>query len=172
LDRQENSILKGGDVAEELKRDKLLRELEIVRQLDEDGLLRPEKAVAWARQHRESALYKHIDNENGWNDKIAAEKFRVELMRQVIRVVVTQIEHVPVLVRAFISVPSDRTHGGGYRPIAEALARSRQEIVNEAVKELTGLKGRYTHVPELDPLWKKVEEVARGFQAAADSDAA
>lgn len=148
-----------------LKKEVILRELEEVRALSEDGLLHPEKAVAWARQHRESEIYKHLE----WNDGLAAEQYRVEQVRQVIRVVVINSSETDQTVRAYISTPTDRVTGGGYRQMNDALMRARQELINEALKTLENFGNRYAHLPELDTLFSRISEGVREFRISSRS---
>ena len=96
-------------------REKLAAELEIIRGMDKDGLLHPESVVAWARNNKESALY----NELEWDDTAAAEAYRVAQVRQIVRVIVRNApgnDGIDRRTRVYVSVPSDRLHGGGYRP--------------------------------------------------------
>lgn len=144
-----------------LKREQLKTELEEIRGMSDDGLLHPEKAVLWARQHKKSQLYANLE----WNDTAAAEKYRIDQVRQIIRVIVLPSDQTEQLVRAYVSLPSDREHGGGYRTIQDGLTRARQELVNEALKELRNFSNRYTHLPELGPVFKSVEGLVDGFFA-------
>jgi len=68
-------------------------------------------------------------------------------------------------IRAYVSQPSDRQNGGGYRPTQDALAAARQELVNEALNVLTSTRTRFTHLPELDPLFARVDEVVLRWRA-------
>lgn len=151
--------MKGENVDDPLKRELLLAELEEVRSLAEDGLLRPENVVAWARQHHESQLFQHLN----WDDTDAAEKYRVDQVRQLIRVVIVQSEVVDRKVRAFVSTPADRSHGGGYRPVDDALRRARQDLVNDALKSLVRMRNRFTHLPELASVFDAVDKAVKDY---------
>ena len=144
-------------MSEVSKTEQIRTELEEVRKLSEDRLLHPEKAVAWARQNKDSALYSSLE----WNDAEAAEQYRIEQVRQLIRVVVIPSTETGRKIRAYISHPSDRVNDGGYRRVEESLALARQELVAEAIKTVCTLRNRYTHLPELDEMFFEIEKIAR-----------
>lgn len=154
-------------MGEPLKREKLTEEFEAIRSLDKDGLLRPEVAVLWARQNPDSELHRKLE----WDDSEAAEQWRVDQVRQLIRVIVVPSSETGQHVRAYVSQPSDRVHGGGYRPISESLAKARQELVNEALATVKRLRNQFAHLPELDPLFTAIEhdvdEYLRGHSLQA-----
>jgi len=145
----------------QLKSEQLISELEKVRKLSKDGLLHPEKALAWARNNKGSALYKEIE----WDDSKAAEAYRIEQVRNIIRVVVLPSEEVEEQkVRVYVSLPSDRVHGGGYRETRQALIKARQEMIDEALNTVLTLHVRFNHLPELSPLFEQIEEVVKGYR--------
>jgi hypothetical protein len=147
----------------ELLREKLREELEKVREASPDRKLHAEKAVEWAKTHRRSTLAGLLE----WDQAKAADAYRVEQVRHIIRVVVITPPEMPRTVRAYVSMASDRTHGGGYRPTAEALARGRQELVNEALMVLRRLRDRFTHLPELDPLFTNVARLVDEYEGTS-----
>lgn len=150
-------------MSEQSVNDLLRQEFEQVRALSNDGRLHPEKAVAWARQHKRSALHARLE----WDDTVAAEAWRVEQVRGLIRVVVEAVPPSARPVRVYVSRPSDRAHGGGYQTTAEALAAARAELVNEALNTLVRLRDRYTHLPELGPLFDGVDRLVADHRTAA-----
>ena len=80
-----------------------------------DGLLSPPGVVESARDPS-SPLHAHFD----WDDTEAAEKWRHEQARQLIRSVkITISDASPVSVRAYVSLPVDRQSGAGYRRFEE-----------------------------------------------------
>lgn len=147
---------------EKLDREKIHAELEAVRAADSDGVLYPKAVVAWARDNPDSVLHSQIE----WDDTKAAEEYRADQVRQIIRVVVVQSAETAGMIRAYVSQPSDRVHGGGYRTIAESLAKARQELVNEALAKLTTMENSFGHLPELSPLFEGIRRLAKDFAQA------
>lgn len=145
-----------------LDREKLAEEFEIIRKASKDGLLHPEKAVSWARNNRNSELHRHLE----WDDSAAAERFREDQIRGLIRVVIKPSNETGKSVRAYISRPSDRITGGGYAPVEAALAKARLELINEATRSISMMKSRYTHLPELDTLFVEIDATIARFTEA------
>jgi hypothetical protein len=81
--------------------------------------------VLQAAQDENNILHRHFE----WDDTEAAKQFRREQARSLIqRCKITVLDSTPTHVRAFISLPSDREAGGGYRMTANVLG-------NEDMKE-------------------------------------
>jgi hypothetical protein len=81
--------------------------------------------VLQAAQDEDNILHRHFE----WDDSEAAKQFRREQARSLIqRCKITVLDSTPTHVRAFISLPSDREAGGGYRMTANVLG-------NEDMKE-------------------------------------
>ena len=81
--------------------------------------------VLQAAQDENNILHRHFE----WDDSEAAKQFRREQARSLIqRCKITILDSTPTHVRAFISLPSDREAGGGYRMTANVLG-------NEDMKE-------------------------------------
>jgi hypothetical protein len=75
------------------------------------GLLKVDMVVDAARNPR-SPLHSHFE----WDDTVAAEQYRREQARYLIQKCNITIEsREAVVVRAFVSLPSDRSGAGGYR---------------------------------------------------------
>lgn len=82
------------------------------------GVLRVDDVLEEARQEG-SILHKHFE----WNNDKAAEQYRRDQARALIqRCKITLVDNTPVQVRAFVSLPSDRDAGGGYRLTAEVVS--------------------------------------------------
>ncbi len=63
-----------------------------------------------------SPLHRHFE----WDDTEAAEQYRRQQARALIqRCRIQLVETEPVQIRAFVSLPTDRENGGGYRLITE-----------------------------------------------------
>lgn len=81
--------------------------------------------VLQAAQDEDNILHRHFE----WDDTEAAKQFRREQARSLIqKCKITILDSTPTHVRAFISLPSDREAGGGYRMVANVLG-------NEDMKE-------------------------------------
>jgi len=129
-------------------------ELEVIRKSSR-GILRPKSVVDWARKHEDSALHNSFD----WDDNEAAEKWRLEQARRIIRVSVITVERnsKPFRVRAYTMLKSD---GSGYRATADVV--SDKELLADALAqmqdEIDGWKRRYAHLRDLAPLLLSMEQ--------------
>lgn len=66
-----------------------------------------------------SILHKHFE----WNDDKAADQYRRDQARSLIqKCKITMIDASPVQIRAFVSLPSDRESGGGYRLTSDVVS--------------------------------------------------
>lgn len=135
-------------------------ELEQLAGAAEGGLLKPEQVVSFARANPQSALHSHFE----WNDSEAAEKYRLDQARTIIRAQVTVSRVAAVRCRAFVSVPSDRESGGGYRRTDTVLQSDRRsQLIECACKELTGFRTRYAYLPEMGPLFDRINAVVSEY---------
>ena len=74
--------------------------------------------VLRAAQDESNILHRYFE----WDDTEAAKQYRREQARSLIqRCKITVLDSTPTHVRAFISLPSDRETGGGYRMVAEVM---------------------------------------------------
>lgn len=65
-----------------------------------------------------SVLHKHFE----WDDSEAADLYRRQQARTLIQKCKIQlVETEPVMIRAFVSLPTDRVNGGGYRLMSEVV---------------------------------------------------
>ncbi len=126
------------------------------------GLLRPEDVLKEARKVK-SPLHGEFP-EDAWSDKKAARQYRLQCARDVITRVKIEIipaeGAIPVLVRAYTSLASDRLEGGGYRPTVAVLddATQRAEMVRTAWQELQALRRKYAHLSELVAVFDQLEQ--------------
>ena len=82
-----------------------------------NGVLKVEDVLREARDET-SILHRHFE----WDDSEAAEQYRKQQARALIqRCKISLVETDPVRVRAFVSLPTDRENGGGYRLTSEVL---------------------------------------------------
>lgn len=122
-----------------------------------NGLIVPTEAVNWARENEESLLHSKLE----WDDEIAGEKYRVEQVRQLIAVHITDAEGS----RAAISLSIDR-RSGGYRLLDDMKARPdlRQIMLEDALAEFNRMQAKYQRVRELERVWAAVSTVASEHQ--------
>lgn len=81
------------------------------------GVLRVDDVLQEA-QDESSILHKHFE----WDDTEAAAQYRKHQARALIaRCKITMVETSPVEIRAFVSLPTDREAGGGYRLTSEVV---------------------------------------------------
>lgn len=131
-----------------------------------DGLLYAPMVVDWARSHPDSALHKSLE----WNDTRAAQEYRIQQVRQLIRVHVIAEDGAPQLV----SLTFDRKQNGGYRAVDDVLKnRDLSDIMlKDALDELTRIQTKYQRVQQLTGVWREVEKIRRrGRRAVSDQKA-
>lgn len=69
-------------------------------------------------QDENSILHKHFE----WDDSEAADQYRKQQARALIqRCKIQMVESEPLEIRAFVSLPTDRSNGGGYRLTSEVV---------------------------------------------------
>jgi ParB-like chromosome segregation protein Spo0J len=86
--------------------------------LQNGGVLKVEDVLQEA-QDEGSILHRHFE----WDDTEAAVQYRKQQARTLIaRCRITLVETEPVQIRAFVSLPTDREAGGGYRLTSEVVS--------------------------------------------------
>jgi hypothetical protein len=139
---------------------------ELLQLREKDGLIRPSKAVSWARNHPESELHKRIE----WDDRKAAHEHRLEQVRKLIRVFVIYDDKPE---RATISLSSDRSSkDGGYRD-ADVVLNTRQFrdiAIRDALTDVKRWRERHRALTELSPIFRAVDLflAAESLAEAAD----
>jgi hypothetical protein len=142
----------------------LREEMEAVRRRDQDGLLRPAAVVEYARANPQSVAHGLFE----WDDAAAAAAHRLNQARGLIRsVTVVELTRERRVIRAYVSVATDRVSGGGYRPTSQAqqVAAYRHQLVEEALRKVERLQTSYAHLPELNPMFAEINEVVLRFRA-------
>jgi hypothetical protein len=138
----------------------ILQELERIRQRNEHHLLMPAEVVHFARDEQTS-----LHSQFEWDDSLAADRWRVEQARGVIRVAITIIGkgENQVSVPLYISLSSDRDAGGGYRAMHEILDDEtlQQQMLADALRELQTFQQKYQRLQTLNPIWTAMEEVIK-----------
>lgn len=131
------------------------------------GLLKPEAIVDWAAANPQSALYQEFT----WDNDEAARKQRISEARNLIRVWVITLPNKPRKIRCRISVPTDRTLGGGYRDTQAVLNNpvQRTAMLHGALQEIRNLKNRFNYLEEMKPLFREIEDAVDRFEDAIGS---
>ncbi len=140
-------------------RTRIASEIEALREAD--GKIRPAPLVAWAKKHHDSALHKCFE----WSDSAAADLYRIEQARKLIRVVIV---HDVTEERKTVSLRIDRINGGGYRKLDEVVASLdlRPRLVSDALGELCSLRRKYSYLGELASIWAAIDEFIEEREAA------
>lgn len=124
------------------------------------GTLQPRTVVHAARDEA-SPLHSSFE----WNDSDAAEQWRLQQARMLIRAVVVYEEtgkgkQIPC--RVFVSLTPDRKNGGeGYRLSATVLsdAAQRSQLLTDARADMHRFKERYRTLSELAEVFTAMEHV-------------
>lgn len=118
-----------------------------------DGKLRPEDVVADAR-HEDSPTHALFE----WNDRRAAEAYRLDQARYVIRSVVVVMEERTSPMRAFVPVVHDGDDERAYTSIQVAIREPalREQVLEAARRDLESWRRRYS---EFDALVAYVQQV-------------
>jgi hypothetical protein len=145
-----------GTVGKDFKlADNMQLELQRIMDKNPDGLLKTEEIVDAARDE-DSPLHPYFN----WDDKDAADRFRLEQAKQLVNHFTIYSEDLEVQVKAFSSLDSDRILGGGYRWAANVMEKKdlRAEMIRTVLLELTRIQNRYKEVEELSNVWNAIEE--------------
>jgi hypothetical protein len=124
-----------------------------------DGVLQPEAVVEFAK-NKKTALH----NRFTWDDGEAAKQYRIWQARMVINTTVTIIDQANEPVQAWVSLPDDRTKGGGgYRALVTVLSdeSGRRALLAEAMRVLTGAQAKYSRLAELAPVFEALDGVRK-----------
>ena len=106
--------------------------------LQNGGVLKVEDVLIEARDES-SPLHKHFE----WDDSEAAEQYRRQQARALIqKCKITLIDSQPVEIRAFVSLPTDRENGGGYRLTSEVMGDERMKA--ELLRDIQLTIARWT----------------------------
>lgn len=124
-----------------------------------DGALTP-RAVVDAARHPDAPLHSWFQ----WDDGKAAEAYRIEQARRVIRVAVVTVPSLSNKpMRQFVSVSSHRHDGQGSYVAVVDLIKDRdayEQARRDALDELLRLHARFRHIVELAPVWGAISEAA------------
>lgn len=131
----------------------LREELERIR-LKNNGVLKPEAVVEEAKDEK-SPLHKYFT----WDDSVAAHQWRLEQARRLIRAVVTIVDdHKPVIVRAYVSLTTDRGKDS-YRAIRDVLAMEqyREQLLKDAFRDMEVFRRKYAVLTELAGVFAAID---------------
>jgi len=138
--------------------DDVTQELEEIRSRY-GGILRAEDVVEFARDET-TCLHSHFE----WDDTEAAEQYRLEQARRVIRLRVTVAKNLgsdrPVPM--YVSLTTDRAQpGGGYRTFVDVMSSEelKAELLRQALSEFKRVRSRYNELRELAPIFAAIEQV-------------
>jgi hypothetical protein len=123
-----------------------------------DGHLTPSCVVDDSRPE-EAPLHPCFE----WDDEVAAEKYRVEEARRLIRNVYIEVENeegreTPVLHHVHVTLPDV---GPCYVTTARAMSEDdlREQVVSDALNAFEALGRRYQHIQEIEPILTAVERI-------------
>lgn len=124
-----------------------------------NGRLESEMVVDAARE-KDAPLHDAFE----WNDFVAADKYRLEQAKYLIRsieIVIERPEAEPVPVRAFVSVQRDEDRS--YTSVGHALSDPdlRQQVLGQAWRELEAWRHRHAELVEFAKVFATIDE-ARG----------
>lgn len=127
--------------------------------LQTEGVITARRVVEEARPE-DSPLHPIFE----WDDSVAAEDFRRNQARNLVRSlrVVIKQDHTetPKEILAFVRVHQVR--GGGYIPTVKAMSEpdSRQQVLTDALRSLQAWRRRYDHLRELETIFAVVDRLA------------
>lgn len=133
-------------------------------------VLLAEDVLEFARDPK-TALHRHFT----WDDTEAANLWRLQQARNIIRVSIQFSADAPRVFRPLVNLVKDPTVPGAYRNAADVYSASeeaRRRLVKEAIRDMQRLKLRYGAVAELAPVFAALEEVERPGLSSAPTSAA
>jgi len=130
-------------------------QLEELRRIERDhgGTIYPTDVVAFARNPK-TALHSAFL----WNDTAAAEQYRLEQARRLLRVIVEHTPHTAEPIRAFVALKSERYVDGGYRhmPTLMRSEEGRAAVLETALWELDAFRQKYRAIKELAVVFEAI----------------
>jgi hypothetical protein len=139
------------------------QELELIRKRHH-GILRPADVVDFARDPQ-TALHAEFE----WDDSKAAEQYRLEQARLIIRCAVRVVGEDSPPIRAYVSLQEDRRAGDSYRSLSDVLGdpNLRNALLAQALREAESWRLRYERLAELKPIVRAISKVQRNRQGEA-----
>ncbi len=138
------------------------------------GKVHPDDVVDFARKHKDSALHSAFE----WDDSAAAQQYRLEQARRLLRVFVEVVPHVATPIRAYVSLIDDRmkakdgdedgeqVQNGGYRhmPTLMRTVSGRAAVLKTAMWELKTFEAKYEHLAELSGVFAEIKKVRKQLE--------
>lgn len=129
-----------------------------------DGEVKPKTIVKEAKS-ADSLLHPAFE----WNDTEAAEKYREQQAKQIIRDIVVVQESVnenPIITRAIVNVSVENspiTENGKYCLVSTAMSNpeTREIVLRRALKELMAFKEKYSEISELAGLFSEIDKIQK-----------
>jgi hypothetical protein len=120
------------------------------------GIIQPSIVVAKARDAR-SPLHSCFE----WDNSKAAEAFRLEQARGLIRTYVTVISEENHPQDVFVSLSTDRKTGGGYRILADVIndGDMKKILLKDALDEMIYFTNKYNRLQELSSVIEAMNKV-------------
>ena len=102
-----------------------------------------------------------------WDDVRAAEEYRVDQARTLVRsvVIVHEDSEAPAYVHVTITDAEDSEDREGYMDFRSAMRnpRHRRQVFMETLEQLNGLRQRYAEIRELAPVWAAIDAVQEEY---------
>lgn len=134
-----------------------------------DGLCHPSAFVAASRP-KKAPTHGAFQSED-WDDRVAGPKWRTHVARNIIRQVRIEVPEQPAAeMPAFVHVRRVTDEGveDGYMSTVRALRSDyREAVLDDALKQLDGLRRRYEHLSELSPVWAALDDTTSAVREAA-----
>jgi len=128
------------------------------------GVLRPEQIVQ-AAEPEDSPLHSKFT----WDDSEAAQSFRIEQARRLLRVTIHYIVsgRKTWRDRVFVSLSTDRDYEAdtaGYRVMVNVLSRAdlRQQLLEDAISEMRVFQEKYGRLKELAEVFAAMKRIRKG----------
>lgn len=133
-----------------------------------NGIIKAADIVEFAKDET-TALHDEFE----WDDAVCGVKHREQQARGIIRAYVIRLPGNPAQVRGLVSVPSDRTTIGAYRRTKDVVDNPvlREQVVEEALNRIAAMRDSFAYLPELKPLWDRIDVNIAEFRVAVSTKA-
>jgi len=137
-------------------RNLILNEIRLIE--ERDGIVTPEAVVEYAKDETTQ-----LHGQFTWDDGEAAEQWRLQQARQVIRAMVTIIpnENENVVTKALVHILETPRNQAGYMSVGKVLSDDeyRKQMLDNAYKELRTFRKKYAHLKELVSVFEIIDKV-------------
>lgn len=117
--------------------------------------------LAQIRENPNHTIHDYIE----WDDSIAAQKYRLQQVRNIVEHVHIEMEDVQsaVPIRAFFSVREEDSSQPEYKPIEVAFSKKahHKQVINRAKNELKNWAERYRVYQELQPFTRAIDQLLK-----------